>query len=1462
MSPIEDAYPLSPVQFGMLLHSIYEDSLTYVNQTVLVATGDLNVELLERAWHVVLARHPALRTAFVWEDLDEPVQVVLTELVSSFAVVRDGGGPSEEWLRADRSRGFDLTAAPLMRLTAFTSTPQRWHFVWTRHHLIIDAWSDATILDELALAYESLIHAEQPQLAPARPYRDYISWLARQDKPAAEHYWRQALAGFEPSVQLGHPAAADGPSAGGGFAERQLSVEATTAAVGFARTNGITFSTLVQGAFAILLSRYTGDPDVCFGVTSSGRPAEIAGIDSIVGMFLSTTPLRVVLSPGERSVAMLHRLQREQATARRFEYASLSEIQGWSPLGTGGRLFDVLLVMLNNFETDRADAALRLEEEAHDGQSNFALTVNAYLSDGRIGLMAHFDRARFGDELVAQLLAHLDELICRLAAGPQMPLGDLGWAEAQATETGVVTDESVNVAQLVQDFALKQPDAAAVSCDGRELSYAEVDGRAKRLAGLLAARGARPGAVVAIALERSEAIVVAALGVWYAGCTYVPLDPFVPAPVISAIIDDGDIALVVTNETVVTRFASLAGQRIVVVDHDCDVTLAVAQDAPGLLAGPAGAAALVSVAGAGRGSSLVTVSHRSLSEAALSLAATMALDPRDRMLDLDSRLDLSIASLFAPLAVGACVVLRTDRHLGAESGLREAVRADHVSAIVTSSTHWVKLVGPAYTSDAVLEGGRDRLRTVVVTGDEPIAAAAVERWLCTVPDVRLVRSFGPVEAARAAFVCDLDECDIAGLAGVIGCAAPGRQVDVRDQRHRSQPPWVPGVLHVDGAGPTGMVARRLPDGHIELLGRADGRADVGGHLVDVEEVRLALLSHPVLTDCAVVAIDGTPRRLIAYVSSPAPIAAAELSAYLQTILPDHAVPSSYVHLVQIPRSDSGRLVRSDLPDVDDDEQDPVAEDLPVGDVETVLAQVWARSLGVEVVGRHQNFFELGGDSIALIRVIGDAAQRGLRLTPRQVFENQTVATLAAVAVPVAAQGAGASAADDFPTTGPVPLLPAQHWFFEQQPADHNLWNTEFAFIVRAQPELVRTAVEAVMRHHAAFRLRFHAGGHGWQQEMLPEPNPDAFAYRDLSVLPAAQRDAAMRNAAWEAHRELDLTRGATARFVQFHRGDDQPDLLFVVVHHLIFDGVSSLILREDLGTALAQLARGESIALAPSTAYQSWPRRLAEYAAGDAQATLGHWRSLAAARPFGEPDAPPVTGEPVTEVVAISPEETRLLLKEIPAMRGASTLEVLLSALVHAMRGWTDEPFLVNIEGHGREDLFPDVEVTRTVGWFSSDYPVLLGGAEATEPAETAKGVRAHLGAVPNKGIDYGVLRYLGTPAVRAELEALPAAQIAFGYLGQLDAGAAPADDAAAQPPLLESTAIEAVVGTADVGEERYRSPSAAEHGHGAGIALWVEGGVLTGRVSTAGTFARAAQGRSLRDRYVHALREFIELLP
>jgi non-ribosomal peptide synthase protein (TIGR01720 family) len=565
-------------------------------------------------------------------------------------------------------------------------------------------------------------------------------------------------------------------------------------------------------------------------------------------------------------------------------------------------------------------------------------------------------------------------------------------------------------------------------------------------------------------------------------------------------------------------------------------------------------------------------------------------------------------------------------------------------------------------------------------------------------------------------------------------------------------------------------------------GRRDGQVKVRGYRIEVGEVERAL-GQVAGVQASVVVVrttEGGEKQVVGYVVG-AGITASQVRGALQAMVPAYLVPAVIVVVPRLPLTPNGKVDRAALQAMEQAVAvTPESEEAPQGEREEQLAAVWAEVLQRPTVGRHANFFEIGGDSILSMQIIARARRIGILLAPRQLFQYQTIAELATVATL-----AETTTAEQEPISGPVPLTPIQHWFFEQDLADMHQYNQA---MMLACPQAVDAAALAkalqhLVRHHDALRLRFTHDAAGWHQRNAgpEEVASSILTTTDLSGYPDAEQAAQMHLLATNAQASLDLHNGPLLRAVLFHLGASKRARLLIAVHHLAVDAVSWRVLVEDLATAYRQAQAAQPAQLPPkTTSFRRWAEQLAAFAQTPAAIRdLAHWRNPArqqiAPLPVDRSYDPAANTEDSarTVVETLTQEETHDLLQKVPKAYHTHINEVLLAALGATMREWTGSPLtLVDLEGHGRETFLDDIDLSRTVGWFTSIFPVLLDVTEATQPGPLLMTIKEQLRAIPDRGVGYGILRYLRHgDGVAEELRQLPAAEISFNYLGQLDGG-------------------------------------------------------------------------------------------
>jgi len=1398
-------YPLSPAQNGMLFHSLMEpESGVYITQVTCTLPADLDRRLFRQAWERLVERHGALRTAFVWNDLEEPRQVVRGEVSLPWQDLDWSGLSKEETERrfeelrqSDRLTPLSLDRAPLMRFS-LVRLDGGLGFVWTSHHLLLDGWSLPLLVQELGAVYAALREGRDPALPPARPFSDYIAWLQEQDVARAEPFWREELAGFTAPnslsvLRVGRPAVS-------GDAEHgiRISREVTAELQALAARHKVTLQTVTLGAWAALVSRYSSEEDVVFGSAVSGRPADLPGVETMVGMFINTLPVRARVNDAEPLTSWLQRLQERQLARQDFEHTPLAQIQRWSEVPAGSPLFETLYVFENYPDAGAGGSGplgignLRLFES-----TNYPLTLTLTAAD-QVSLRLTSDRARVDEAAAARLLQHLATLLSGMIEGPERRIGDLGLlspaerhqAIAEWNDTGVSPASGMLLLDLLAVRAAQASELPAISQGGEQgreqLSHGELDARSDRLAAHLRALGAGPDVLVAPFLERSIDLVVALLAVLKAGGAYLPLDTSLPRPRLSFLLEDARPSIVLTRTRLLPDLPEHSACLLCVDDlplEDFQETAGAAR--PAVRPSADNLAYVLYTSGSTGTPKGVAVTHRGLASYLLWAAeAYPAGEGRGAPVHSPVSFDLTVTSLFLPLLAGRCVELVPEEE-GIE-GLAAALAEGGFGLVKLTPAHLEALqrLLPPERVDGCAEA--------FVIGGEALSGEQLAFWREHAPGLRLINEYGPTETVVGCCTYELPASMPSAGPVPIGRPIANTRILLLDRGLHPVPIGVPGELYLGGTGVcrgylhrpgltaeklvpdpfgtpgerlyrTGDLACRLPDGRIGFLGRTDHQVKIRGFRIELGEIEAALLSAGA-REAAVMAREDRPgdRRLVAYVVGD--IAVEELRRSLKEKLPEHMVPAAFVMLPALPLTSNGKVDRKALLSPRAAPEQPVTASgyvAPCTREEEILAGVWAQVLRLPRVGVNDNFFELGGDSILSVQIVARARQAGLLCTVRQIFEHPTVAGLARYAT--VTETAGAAPAG--PVAGEVPLTPIQRWFFAQGFADPHHFNQ--ALLLESREPLVPAALEramaALVEHHDALRLRFD----GRRQENAESEPVAPFHQVDLSGLPEARRGEAFERAAADLQAGFDLSAGPLTRLCLF----DVSRLLWVT-HHLVVDGVSWRVLVEDLEGAYRQAARGLRVALPPKTiSFQEWARRLAGHAGSEALAReLDHWRETARVPvprlPVDFPsggEAGDLVGDEATVSFELTSAETTELLQTLPSVYHSRIDDALLSALVRALAGWTGSPRLrVDLEGHGREPVFGDVDdldVSRTVGWFTSLYPVVLEAGDA-DPGAALVSAKERLRAVPGRGIGYGLLR----------LEAAPAAEVLFNYLGQADA--------------------------------------------------------------------------------------------
>ncbi|HEX2133793.1 MAG TPA: amino acid adenylation domain-containing protein [Actinophytocola sp.] len=1390
--PRIDVLPLTPLQRGLRFHALFDEdgADVYTVQFTFDLDGEVDVPRLLAATRELTRRHPNLLAAFPKAGVQvlpagSVPEVPFTEL-SCVHTADD----VDAVLARDRATRFDLARPPLLRMTLIRLGGERSLLVATFHHILIDGWSMPILAQELFDLY-----ADRPLPAPAH-YRDYLRWLTGRDRGEAERVWTAALTGIEEPTLLA-PSGRTPHTEPPGRVTEALTAEETAALTELARTAGLTMNTVVQGAWGVLLGKLTGRTDVCFGATVSGRPADLPGVETMVGLFINTVPVRVSAGRDEPVTGMLTRLQATQAELIAHQHLGLVDIQ--RAVGMD-ELFDTLTVF-ENYPLDpdvlRGGDGLAVTGVGGTDATHYPLTL-VITGGERVELRLDYQQDVFDEAAAALVLHRLRRVLAAFAADPGTPVRSidvLSAAERHQVLRGF-NDTAYPVAPttlpaLFAGQVERTPDNVAVVFDKHVLTYAQLDAAANRMARHLVERGVAPGAVVALAVPRSLDLLVAMYAVHKAGAAYLPVDPDYPADRIEFMLTDAAPALLITTEDTVLP---ATGTPRLVLGADMDgYSPAPLTDAErgGPLTEHHPAYVIYTSGSTGRPKGVV-VPHKGIVNRLRWMQHTYRLDESDRVLQkTPSGFDVSVWEFFWPLQVGACLVVAKPEGHKDPLYLAGLIDRAHVTTV-----HFVPSMLHAFVR-ALPEGACRGLRRVICSG-EALSAELANRLLDTL-EVELHNLYGPTEASVDVTYWP---CRPGQPTVPIGRAVWNTRMYVLDGGFRAAPVGVAGELYIAGdqlaigylnrpeltaerfvADPygepsdrmyrTGDIARWRADGALEYLGRADDQVKIRGLRIELGEIENVLADHDGVRAVAVIAReDRGTKRLVAYVVGTSTVE--ELRAFAAATLPEHMVPSAFVPVTELPLTPNGKLDRKALP----------APDFAVRaggraaetQAETLLAGLFAEVLGLAHVGADDSFFDLGGDSIMSIQLVSRARQAGVRITPREVFERRSVADLAAVAQLLDDQVTEAHDAG----IGELVPAPIAHWLLDEggaHPADVAGFHQSMVLTTPARltADRLTAMVATLLDHHDALRMRVHRDDAGWRTTIGERGSvPAAVTKIDVSTVDHEGMAGVLAEQATAARAEIDPETGDMCRFAWLDAGPDRPGRLLVVLHHLVVDGVSWRIITEDL----AATWRGEDLAPV-GTSYRSWGALLAAQAGARASELelwteqLRHPEPLLGDRPLDP--AVDTAATAATVSVELSAADTEVLLADLPAAYHASMQDVLLTALVMAVGGTA-----VDVEGHGRADL-PGTDLSRTVGWFTTSYPVRLdpAGPEAWTGGPAAgsalKNVKEALRALPDAGLGFGVLRHL-EPTTAAVLAGYPRPQIGFNYLGRLGAPAEPAD--------------------------------------------------------------------------------------
>ena len=1367
----------------------------------ILITGNLDKEILKKALQNVVNRHEILRTSFhCLPGMTLPLQAIAsTGEVPISEYNLSGLSPEEQEAKIAalfeqlNLLPFDFERGPLWHISLVTLAQDKHLLLANFSALIADSATLKNFTRELSLSYSACACGEEFS-DESMQYADIAEWqnelLESEEMAIGKEYWRKLK--IESLDLLTLPW--ENKNSETEFAPLVERVEIRgdlfDSLEAIAQKHQSDISTFLLTCWQILIGRLTRQPNPIVGVTGNRKKYE--ELERSLGLLSTYLPLHCDL-------------QDEFSFAKIWQQVELNlkDIHTWQEYFTWEE----------TLESDKSNAFLPVcfeyetkpEKYGESGVSFFLDRQDACVEPFKLKLSGlsrgncliaefRYDSALFEAEDVKRLSQHFQAVLESALKNPQIPISQLNilsdrdrqqlLVEFNQTQKDYPTDKCVH--QLFEEQAERAPDTIAVIFESEQITYRELNHRANQLAHHLQKQGVEPESIVGICAHRSLEIIVGILGILKAGAAYLPIDPATPTDRKALMLEDARVQVLLTQQRLAE---SLPKTQVNIVCIDTDIPTTSASYTP--RASSDNLAYVIYTSGSTGTPKGVAIEHRQLLNYLHSIQERLNLPAGGSFATVSTfAADLGNTAIFPALCSGGCLHIVSQERATDPEALAEYFRRHSIDCLKIVPSHLAALL-----TSSVAESILPRRRLIL--GGEAASWELIEKVRKINPDCLIFNHYGPTEATVGVLTYQVYGEELKGISETVPLGRPiaNTQIYLLDSHLQPVPVGVPGELHIGGSSlargylnrpeltaekfipnpfgapearlyKTGDLARYLPDGNIEFIGRIDSQVKIRGFRIELGEIEAALGQHPDIAQAVVVAREDAPgeKRLVAYFVSnqkQAP-SSSELRAFLATKLPEYMVPWAFVTLKSLPLTPNGKVDRRSLPEPDSAKaklEGTFAE--PRTPAEETIAQIWGQMLEVEKVGIYDNFFELGGDSISSIRIVAKINQSGLRVTPKQLFECPTVAELAAVAGTIET------------TEKLLPILPIQQEFLEEKisgKCQSFLFKTDSDIA----PELWQQAVQKLLDRHDILRLRFLHTESGWQQMYgsLDEIPTKPFSYIDLSALPASEGEITLERTAADLKESLNPAEGILWRVALFNQGNDRHNSLLLTIHQLVADSVSWQILLEELSAAIAQLSQGQSVELPPTTAtFKRWSEFLQEYAKSpQIQQERDYW--LAARQEVSKlPVDSPSNDRANAVLVSLDVEETRTLLQKVPAAYGTQTSEVLLTALVQTFNQWTKaDSLLVDLEASGREIFAKDIDLSRTIGCFTALFPVQLVLKGISQPGEALKAIKEQVRGVPNRGAGFGVLRYLGDGAeVAAHLQALDRSPVRFNYREQLD---------------------------------------------------------------------------------------------